>query len=121
MSTRVMIVDDAAFMRQMIRSIVTGMGCDVVAEACDGNDACERYRHARPDLVTMDLVMPNKGGLEAMKDIRAFDPQAKFVVISAMDQRQTMMEALKLGAAEYVVKPFERQRVQEAIARVLAE
>lgn len=120
MSTRVMIVDDAAFMRHMIKGILTGMGCEVVAEAVDGNDACEKYGEVKPDLVTLDLIMPNKGGLDTLKEIREKDPGAKVIVISAVDQRQPLMEALKHGAVDYVVKPFEKDRVVEAVGRVIA-
>jgi len=115
-----MIVDDAAFMRHMIKGILTGMGCEIVAEAVDGEDACQKYRQTKPDLVTLDLIMPKKGGLEALKDIRKEDPDAKVVVISAIDQREPLMDALKHGAVDYVVKPFEKDRVQEAIGRVIA-
>ena len=83
-------------------------------------EACEKYDALSPDLVTLDLVMPKKGGLEALKDIREKDPNAKVVVISAIDQRQPLMDALKLGAADYVVKPFEKERVEQAINRVIA-
>ncbi len=120
MPTRVLVVDDAAFMRHMLKGILTGMGCEIVAEASDGEDACKKYEENKPDLVTMDLIMPKKGGLEALREIREKDPKAKVVVISAIDQRQPLMEALKHGAADYVVKPFEKDRVQEAISRVIA-
>ncbi len=120
MSTRVLVVDDAAYMRQMIKEILTDMGCAVVGEAADGEDACRKYDEVMPDLVTMDLMMPIKGGMDALREIRAKDPHAKVVVISALDQRQPQMEALALGAADYVVKPFERERVREAIGRVIA-
>ncbi len=121
MSTRVLVVDDAAFMRQIIRGILSEMGCEVVAEANDGNEACTKYQQTRPDLVTMDLIMPNKGGLEAMREIRESDPDARIVVISAIDQRQTLLEALRHGAVDYVVKPFETDRVREAISRAIAD
>ncbi len=120
MSSRILVVDDAVFMRHLIKNILTGMGHEIVGEAADGNEACEKYDELKPDLVTLDLVMPNKGGLDALKDIRQKDPKAKVVVISAIDQRQPLMDALKLGAADYVVKPFEKDRVQEAIGRVIA-
>jgi two-component system chemotaxis response regulator CheY len=116
----VLVVDDAAFMRHMIKGILTGMGCEVIGEASDGEEACTKYASLKPDMVTMDLIMPKKGGLEALKDIRAADPGARVVVISAIDQRQPLMEALKHGAADYVVKPFEKDRVEEAINRVIA-
>ncbi len=120
MATRVLVVDDAAFMRHMIKGILTDIGCDVVAEAVNGEEACEMYASEKPDLVTMDLIMPKKGGLDALKDIRSSDPNAKVIVISAIDQRKPLMEALKSGAADYVVKPFEKERVQEAVNRVVA-
>jgi two-component system, chemotaxis family, chemotaxis protein CheY len=119
-ATRVLIVDDAAFMRHMIKGILTSIGCEVVGEACDGEEACTKYQELKPDMVTMDLIMPKKGGLDALKDIRAGDPNAKVVVISAIDQRQPLMEALKYGATDYVVKPFEKDRVEEAVKRVTA-
>ncbi len=120
MSTRVLVVDDAVFMRHMIKKILTEMGLDICGEACDGEEACSLYDSLKPDMVTMDLVMPKKGGLDALKEIRAKDPDAKIIVISAIDQRQPLMDALKLGAADYVVKPFEKDRVEEAINRVIA-
>ena len=120
MATRVLVVDDAAFMRHMIKDILGGMGCEVVGEAVNGEEACQKYEEFKPDLVTMDLIMPKKGGLDALKEIREKDPDAKVVVISAVDQRKTLMDALKHGAADYVVKPFEKERVEEAIGRVIA-
>ena len=119
-ATRVLVVDDAAFMRHLIKKILTDMGYEVAGEACDGEEACEKYKAIRPDLVTMDLVMPKMGGLDALKAIREEDPNAKVIVISAIDQREPLMDALKLGAADYVVKPFEQDRVKEAIHRVIA-
>ncbi len=115
---RVLVVDDAAFMRFMIKTILKGMGHDVVGEASDGEEACALYDQLKPDLVTLDLIMPKKGGLDALKDIRAKHPQAKVVVISAVEQRQPFMEALRLGAIDYLVKPFEKDRVIETIGRV---
>ncbi len=120
MAVRVLVVDDAAFMRHMIKNILKGMDYEVVGEAADGQEACKLYEQLKPDLVTLDLVMPNMGGLEALKQIRTHDPKARVVVISAIDQREPLMEALKTGAADYVVKPFEKDRVQEAMRRVIA-
>ena len=118
---RVLIVDDAKFMRHMLKKILTGMGCEVVGEAADGAEACERYRELTPDVVTMDIVMPNTNGIEALKQIRSHDQNAKVIMISAIDQREPLMEALKLGAVDYVVKPFEKERVEEAMHRVIAD
>ncbi len=120
MATRVLIVDDAKFMRHMIKNILVGLGYEIVGEACDGREATEMYRELSPDLVTMDIIMPNVGGIEALQEIRGADPNAKVVMISALDQREPLMEALKLGAVDYVVKPFEKDRVEEAMQRVLA-
>lgn len=120
MPTTVLIVDDAAFMRHLIKNILSDIGCQVIGEAANGEEACRMYDELHPDLVTMDLVMPKKGGLDALRDIRAKDAKAKVIVISAIDQRQPLMDALKHGAADYVVKPFEKDRVAEAIHRVIA-
>ena len=107
-------------MRHMIKNILVGLGYEIVGEACDGREATEMYSELSPDLVTMDIVMPNVGGIEALKEIRSADPEAKVVMISALDQREPLMEALKLGAVDYVVKPFEKDRVEEAMKRVSA-
>ena len=120
MSAQVLIVDDAAFMRHMIKNILTELGHEIVGEACDGEEACRMYEELKPQLVTMDLIMPKKGGLDALREICAKDPSAKVVVISAIDQRGPLMDALKAGAADYLVKPFEKERVEEAVNRVLA-
>ena len=120
MSTRVLVVDDAKFMRHMIKNILVGIGWEVVGEAADGKEAHAKYLELKPDVVTMDIVMPKQSGIDALKEIRASDPNAKVVMISAIDQREPLMEALKLGAADYVVKPFEKERVEEAMQRVMA-
>lgn len=120
MATRVLVVDDAKFMRHTLKSILTGMGYEVIGEAVNGQEACEKYAELKPDVVTMDIVMPELNGIDALRAIRAADPAAKVVMISAIDQREPLMEALKLGAADYVVKPFEKDRVQEALQRVVA-
>ncbi|RME41163.1 MAG: response regulator [Planctomycetota bacterium] len=120
MDARVLVVDDAKFMRHMIKNILTEIGCEVIGEAGDGQEACTLYEQLSPDVVTMDIVMPNVSGIDALKEIRRKDPKAKIVMISAIDQREPLMEALKLGAVDYVVKPFEKERVKEAMQRVLS-
>ena len=120
MATRVLVVDDAKFMRHLIKNILVEIGCEVVGEATDGKEALEKYKELGPDVVTMDIVMPNVGGIDALKDIRESDPNAKVVMISAIDQREPLMEAMKLGAVDYVVKPFEKDRVEQAMQRVTA-
>jgi two-component system chemotaxis response regulator CheY len=116
----VLVVDDAKFMRHMIKAILVGLGWEVVGEASDGVEAVELFNALKPDVVTLDIVMPKASGIEALKAIRTSDPNAKCVMISAIDQREPLMEALKLGAADYVVKPFEKERVEEAMQRVIA-
>lgn len=118
MAMRVMIVDDAQFMRHVIKRILTGLGCEIVAEACDGEEAIALYQQHHPDIVTLDLVMPKKGGLEALKEIRGIDPRAQVIIMSAIDQRGPLMEAMKLGAVDYLVKPFDAARVSESIKRL---
>ncbi len=120
MATRVLVVDDAKFMRHMLKAILVDLGCEVIGEACDGGEAVEQYKTLSPDVVTMDIVMPTVSGIEALKEIRALDPEAKVVMISAIDQREPLMDALKSGAIDYVVKPFEKERVEQALQRVNA-
>lgn len=121
MSTRVLVVDDAKFMRHMIKNILVGMGCEIVGEACDGEEAFSMFEELKPDVVTLDIVMPKSSGIDALRAIRTSDPSAKVIMISAIDQREPLMEALKLGAADYVVKPFEKERVEEAMQRVMSD
>lgn len=118
MAAKVLIVDDAAFMRYMIRGILTRLGFEIAGEACNGEEACALYDTLAPDLVTLDLIMPKKTGLETLRDIRARHPAAKVVVMSAVDQRQPLMEALKLGAVDYLVKPFDEDRVRDSLSRL---
>lgn len=119
-SLRVLIVDDAAFMRFLIKNILTELGHEIAGEAGDGEEACTMYAELKPDLVTLDLIMPKKGGIDALRDIRGMDPNAKVIVISAVEQRRPLMDALRLGATDYLTKPFEKERVAEAISRASA-
>ncbi len=119
MATQVLVVDDAAFMRHMIKQILVEMDCEIVAEAGDGGEAVDAYQKHHPDLVTLDLVMPKMGGLEALEQIRKIDPKARVLVISAIDQRSSLMQAVKLGAVDYVVKPFDREGVKKALNRAM--
>ena len=116
--TRVLIADDASFMRQMIRDIIEPEGFEVVAEAGDGMDAVEMFEEHRPDIVTMDIVMPKKSGIEAVKNIIALDPSAKIVMCSALGQEALVMEALQAGARDYVVKPFKPEAVLETLRKI---
>jgi two-component system chemotaxis response regulator CheY len=115
---RLLIVDDALFMRKMILAVALEAGWEVVGEAGDGAEAVRLYQQLHPDLVTMDLVMPVMGGLEALRQIRGLDPQAKVVVVTALDQKQALMDSIREGAIDFIVKPFERQRVLNLLAKM---
>ena len=119
MSKSVLICDDAIFMRTMVGDILTQAGYDVVGEAETGLQAVERFRELRPDLVTMDIVMPDMGGIDAVREIVAFDADAKFLMCSAMGQQALVVEAIQAGAKDFVVKPFQPSRVLEAVQRVM--
>jgi two-component system chemotaxis response regulator CheY len=115
----VLICDDAGFMRATVGDILTRAGFEVVGEAETGQQAVERYRALRPDLVTMDIVMPDMGGIDAVRAITAFDPGAKVLMCSAMGQQSLVVQAMQAGARDFVVKPFQPSRVLEAVQRVL--
>ncbi len=119
MAHRVLVCDDAIFMRTMISDILSGAGYEVVGEAETGLQAIERYRALKPDLVTMDIVMPDMGGIEAVREIVREDPNAKILMCSAMGQQALVVEAIQAGAKDFVVKPFQPSRVLEAVQRVL--
>jgi two-component system, chemotaxis family, chemotaxis protein CheY len=114
---RLLVVDAALFMRKMICGVAAEAGWQVIAEACNGAEAVSLYQQYRPDLVTMDLVMPVMGGLEALRQIRAVDPQAQVVVVTALDQKQSLMDSIRDGAIDFIVKPFERERVLALLAK----
>ena len=119
MAARILIVDDAAFMRMMIKDILTKHGYEVVGEAVNGQDGLEKYRELKPDLVTMDITMPEMDGLQALKAIRKEDPKAKVLMCSAMGQQAMVIEAIQNGAKDFIVKPFQADRVNEAIVKAL--
>lgn len=119
MSQKILIVDDAAFMRMMIKEILTKNGFNVVGEAQDGAQAVEKYKELRPDLVTMDITMPEMDGIAALKEIRAFDSNAKVIMCSAMGQQAMVIDAIQAGAKDFIVKPFQADRVIEAIKKTL--
>ncbi len=119
MSHTVLICDDAVFMRTMISDILEESGYEVVGQAETGVQAIERYKSLRPDLVTMDIVMPDMGGIDAVREITSFDANAKILMCSAMGQQALVVEAIQAGAKDFVVKPFQPSRVLEAVQRVL--
>jgi two-component system chemotaxis response regulator CheY len=116
----VLVCDDAIFMRTMISDILSQAGLEVVGEAESGVQAVEKYSALKPDLVTMDIVMPDMGGIEAVREICKDDPEAKILMCSAMGQQALVVEAIQAGAKDFVVKPFQPSRVLEAVQRVLA-
>jgi two-component system chemotaxis response regulator CheY len=115
-----MIVDDAMFMRLIIKDVAEKAGWQVVGEACNGEEAVALYPEAQPDLVTLDLVMPKMGGLEALKAIRHMDPKARVVIVSALDQKETLVETIRTGAMDFIVKPFEKERILGVLAKASA-
>ncbi|MCL6625935.1 MULTISPECIES: response regulator [Alicyclobacillus] len=120
MSKRILVVDDAAFMRMMIKDILTKNGYQVIGEAADGNEAVDKYQELRPDLVTLDITMPELDGIGALKKIRALDPGARVIMCSAMGQQAMVIDAIQAGARDFVVKPFQADRVLEAVQKALA-
>ncbi|MCD6449112.1 MAG: response regulator [Thermotogaceae bacterium] len=121
MGKKVLIVDDAAFMRMLLKDIVTKAGYEVVGEAANGKEAVEKYKELKPDVVTMDITMPEMNGIEAVKEIKKVDPNAKIIMVSAMGQQAMVIEAIQAGAKDFIVKPFQPARVIEAIKKVAEE
>ena len=119
MGKKVLIVDDAAFMRMMLKDILTKNGYEVVGEAENGAKAVEKYGELKPDLVTMDITMPEMDGISALKNIRSIDSNAKVVMCSAMGQQSMVIEAIQAGARDFIVKPFQADRVLEAVKKVI--
>jgi two-component system chemotaxis response regulator CheY len=119
MAKRVLVVDDAIFMRNMIKDIFAGGGFEVVGEASNGLEAVERFRELKPDLTTMDIVMPFKSGIDATKEIMKIDSKALIVMCSALGQESLVMEAIEAGASDFVVKPFKSEEVLVVVKKVL--
>ncbi len=119
MSSKIMIVDDAAFMRMMIKDTLKKNGYEDLIEASDGEIAVSQYKAETPDLVIMDITMPNKDGLQALKEIKEYDSSAKVVMCSAMGQESMVVEAIKLGAKDFIVKPFKQERILKTVSTVL--
>lgn len=120
MAKRVLIVDDAAFMRMMIKDILHKNGYEVVGEAENGKKAVALYQELRPDVVTMDITMPEMDGIEAVRAIKKIDPDSRIIMCSAMGQQLMVMEAIEAGARDFVVKPFQQERVLQALEKALA-
>lgn len=112
MGNKVLIVDDAMIMRLRIREIAERSGWEVVGEAATGLQAVESYQSLKPDLVTMDIVMPTMDGVEALRQIRAMDPKSRVCMVSAVNQKEKLTECIRLGAIDFIVKPFDKTRLQ---------
>lgn len=119
MSRRVLIVDDAIFMRMKLKDILEKNGFQVVAEAQNGIEAIEKYKAEMPDLVTMDITMPEMDGITALKAIRQMDPKAKVIMCSVMGQQTMVMDAIQAGAMDFIVKPFDNDRVIESLNKAI--
>jgi two-component system chemotaxis response regulator CheY len=119
MAKNILICDDAAFMRMMIKDILTKNGYGIAGEAENGVVAVDKYVETKPDLVMMDITMPEKDGIQALKEIRAKDPSASVIMCSAMGQQAMVIESIQAGAKDFIVKPFQADRVLEAVKKVL--
>jgi len=121
MKARVLVVDDAIFMRKMISDILEGNDMEVVGEADTGALAVEKYKELKPDLVTMDIIMPEMNGIDAVRQIVSNDPQARIVMCSALGQQALVQDALTAGAKDFLIKPFNPSRVIEVISKILSQ
>ena len=119
MAKNILIVDDAAFMRMMIKDILTKNGYNIAAEAENGKVAVDKYNEVKPDLVLMDITMPEMDGLQALKKIKANDPSATVIMCYAMGQQAMVIESIQSGAKDFIVKPFQADRVLEAVKKVV--
>ncbi len=117
---RILIVDDALFMRKLIREALESVGFEIAGEAADGAEGLRLFRELAPDVVTLDIIMPDVDGLECLRAIRAEQPDARVVMVTAVDQRESMLEAMELGVSDFIVKPFEDARVISAVQKALA-
>lgn len=118
MVKNILVVDDAAFMRMKLKDILEKNGFTVVGEAANGQEAVSMYQEVKPDLVTMDITMPEMDGIEALKQIKAYDADAKVIMCSATGQQGMVMDAIKAGAIDFIVKPFDTTRVVKSLSKV---
>ncbi|MCD4780390.1 MAG: response regulator [Candidatus Omnitrophica bacterium] len=121
MAKRIIVTDDAPIIRLMLRDILTYNGYEVIKECNNGQEAVEAFTELKPDLMTLDIVMPEKDGIQALEEILTDDDSAKIVMVTAVDQREALMKAIRIGATDYIVKPFENDRVLSAVRKALCE
>ena len=119
MAIKVLFCDDSSFMRTILKGIILKEPYQLAGEASTGMEAVAQYKKLKPDLVTMDIVMPEMDGIYAVKEIRAFDPEAKIIMVSAMGQQSMVIDSIQAGARDFIIKPFQPPRVQEALKRVV--
>jgi two-component system chemotaxis response regulator CheY len=117
---RVLVVDDAVFMRKVVSDALNKGGHEVIGEAANGHEAVEQFQSLKPEVMTLDITMPEKDGLAALKEIIELDPAARVIMCSALGQESKVLESIKLGARDFVVKPFQAERVNEAVGKALA-
>jgi two-component system chemotaxis response regulator CheY len=120
MGKRILVVDDANFMRMIVKDTLTPKGFEICGEAANGNEAVRQYERLKPDLVTMDITMREKDGVDAAREILAKDPNARIVMVTALGQEKMLLDCLSLGVKDFVVKPFEAQRIVSAVQKALS-
>jgi len=120
MGKKILIVDDATFIRTMVKDILVPKGFEIAGEAANGNEAVQKYMELKPDLVTMDITMKEKDGLQAAKEILEKDPNARIIMVTALGQEKMLIDAFKIGVKDFVVKPFEPERILSAVEKALA-
>jgi len=118
MAKRILLADDASFMRMMLKNILEAAGYEIAGEAANGREAVEKFMELKPDLLIMDMVMPEVGGVDALKQIISKNPDANVVICSAIGQQALVIEAIQAGAKDYIVKPFDKDNVLETIAKI---
>lgn len=121
MGKRILIVDDAAFMRMLLKDMVTKAGYEVAGEAVSGKEAVEKYKELNPDVVAIDTMMPEMNGVEATREIMKLNPMAKVIICSSIGQQMIVMEAMQAGAKDFIVKPFRQDKVIETLSKVMIE
>ncbi|UKS27103.1 response regulator [Paenibacillus sp. HWE-109] len=119
MGNRIIIVDDAAFMRAILKDVLISLGYEVAGEASNGQEAVQLYKRIKPDLVTMDITMPEMDGITALKEIISYNPEARVIMCSAMGQQKMVVDSIQAGAKDFVVKPYNKERIAEAVERIL--
>ena len=115
MSLKILVADDSAFMRNIIKNILTQNGVTDITEAQDGQEAINKFKEINPNLIFMDIMMPNKTGLEALKEIRATNPEAKIIMCTSVGQEKIVQEAVESGAEDFIIKPFKQEDIQEVL------